>query len=202
MESEDTPNWTRNIPKCFLAGETFFFLTGIHFMQESAATTRHGFTRKRSTNTLNYTGNLLRKNLQLNSRLKATKIIGQRKPFYRHKIPECSCARKETVEIDILVTSRSGDRKTIQPIRITSRPVSRIKKWKLFSQLGWTPTKVILRKDVSWLHFDDEAMVQERQQVNDQQSYLSVFITYPTISSSNEENQARHDSSIPYMSVW
>ena len=23
MESEDTPNWTRNIPKCFLAGETF-----------------------------------------------------------------------------------------------------------------------------------------------------------------------------------
>ena len=42
-----------------------FFLTGIHFMQESAATTRHGFTGKRSTNTLNYTGNLLRKNLQL-----------------------------------------------------------------------------------------------------------------------------------------
>ena len=34
--------------------------------------------------------------------LKATKIIGQRKAFYRHRVPESSCARKETVDIDIL----------------------------------------------------------------------------------------------------
>ena len=73
--------------------------------------------------------------MSVNSRLKASKIIGQRKPFYRHRIPECSCARKETVDIDILVTCRSGDRKTIQSITITSRPVSKIKKWKQFSQL-------------------------------------------------------------------
>ena len=55
------------------------------------------------------TGNLFRKNLQLkmpvNSRLKATKIIGQRKAFYRHRIPVSSCVRRETVDIDILVTS-------------------------------------------------------------------------------------------------
>ena len=139
--------------------------------------------------------------MSVNSRLKATKITSQRKPFYRHRIPECSCARKETVDIDILVTCRSGDRKIIQSIRITSRPVSRIKKWKQFSQLRWTPTKVILRKDLSWLHFDDETMVQDRRQVNDQQSYLSVFIAYPTIPRSNEEHQARHDSSIPDMAV-
>ena len=50
----------------------------------------------------------------------STKIIGQREAFYRQKIPESSCARKETVDIDILVTSRNGDRKTIQSIRITS----------------------------------------------------------------------------------
>ena len=54
--------------------------------------------------------------------LKATKIIGQRKAFYRQRIPEFSCAKKETVDIDILVTSRNDDRKIMQSIRITSRP--------------------------------------------------------------------------------
>ena len=44
--------------------------------------------------------------MSVNSRLKATKIIGQRKVFYRHRIPGSSCARNETVDIDILVTSR------------------------------------------------------------------------------------------------
>ena len=33
--------------------------------------------------------------------------------------------RKETVDIDILVTSRNGDRKIMQSIRITSRPALR-----------------------------------------------------------------------------
>ena len=53
--------------------------------------------------------------MSVNSRLKTTKIIGQRKAFYRQRIPEFSCARKETVDIDVLVTSRNGDRK-IHPI--------------------------------------------------------------------------------------
>ena len=30
-------------------------------------------------------------------------IIGQRKAFYRQRIPESSCARKETVHIDITI---------------------------------------------------------------------------------------------------
>ena len=66
--------------------------------------------------------------MSANSRLKATKIIGQRKAFYRQRIPESSCAGKETVDIDILVTSRNGDRKIMQSIRITSRPTLRIRK--------------------------------------------------------------------------
>ena len=49
--------------------------------------------------------------MSVNSRLKATKIIGQRKAFCRQIIPESSCVRKETVGIDILVTTRNGDRK-------------------------------------------------------------------------------------------
>ena len=52
--------------------------------------------------------------MSVNSKLKDTKIIGQRKAFYRQKIPESSCARKETVDIDIFVTSRNGDRKIMQ----------------------------------------------------------------------------------------
>ena len=56
--------------------------------------------------------------MYVNSRLKAIKIIGQRKAFYRQRIPESSCARKETVDIDILVISRNGDRKIMQSIRI------------------------------------------------------------------------------------
>ena len=50
--------------------------------------------------------------MSVNSRLKATKIIGQKKTFYRQRIPERSCAREETVDIDIHVTSRNGDRKS------------------------------------------------------------------------------------------
>ena len=49
--------------------------------------------------------------MSVNSRLKATKIIGRKKAFYRQRIPESNCARKETVDIEILVTSRNGDRK-------------------------------------------------------------------------------------------
>ena len=72
--------------------------------------------------------------MSFNSRLKATKIIGQRKAFHRQRIPESSYARKETVDIDILVTSRNGDRKIMQSIRITSRPPSRKGKWNQLSQ--------------------------------------------------------------------
>ena len=66
--------------------------------------------------------------MTVNSRLRATKIIGQRKAFCRQRIPESHCAKKETVDIDILVTSRNGDRKIMQSIRIMSRRPSRIRK--------------------------------------------------------------------------
>ena len=66
--------------------------------------------------------------MSVNSRLNTTKIIGQRKAFYKQRIPGSSCAKKDTIDIDVLVTSGIGDRKIMQSIRITSRPVSRIKK--------------------------------------------------------------------------
>ena len=67
--------------------------------------------------------------MSFNSRLKVTKIIGQRKVFYRQGTPELSHARKKTVDVDILITSRNGDRKIMQSIRTMSRPASRKKKW-------------------------------------------------------------------------
>ena len=56
--------------------------------------------------------------MYVNSRLKATKIIGQMKASYRQRIPGSSCTTKEAVDVDILATSRNGDRKIMQSIRI------------------------------------------------------------------------------------
>ena len=98
--------------------------------------------------------------MSANLRLKAIDIIGQRKEFYRKIIPESSCAMKETVDIDILVTSRSGARKIMQSIRITSRPSLKITRWNQFIYQS-NPYREVL----SWLHFVSEPRVQERQQV-------------------------------------
>ena len=68
--------------------------------------------------------------MSVNSRLKATKIIGQRKAFCMQRIPQSSSARKETADKDILVTSRDGDRKIMQSIKIMSRLPSRIRKFR------------------------------------------------------------------------
>ena len=58
--------------------------------------------------------------MSVNSRLKATKVIGQMKAFYKQRIPDSSCVRKETVDIGILVTSRNGGTKIMQSIRIST----------------------------------------------------------------------------------
>ena len=78
---------------CFLVQNHFKFFTcnffkkiGIHAMQCWTATMRHGVTRKRSSKRLKHTQNLFRKNLQ----------------------------SKDVIDnIDILVTSRNGDRKVM-----------------------------------------------------------------------------------------
>ena len=72
--------------------------------------------------------------MSANFGIKATKILSQRKAFYRQRIPEFGRARKETVDINILVTSRNGDRKIMQSIRVTSKPPSRKRKWNQLSQ--------------------------------------------------------------------
>ena len=57
------------------------------------------------------------------------------------------------------------------------------------------------RKDLSWLYFDDEPRVQERYQVKERQSCISVFVAYRKIPSSNKQHQSGRDNSIPCMVV-
>ena len=52
--------------------------------------------------------------MPVTSRFRAISIISERKGFYRQRIPEFSCRRKETVGIDILATSRNGGGKIMQ----------------------------------------------------------------------------------------
>ena len=46
-----------------------------------------------------------------------------------------STKRLKDTDIDILVTSRNGERKIMQSLRITSRPTSRERKWNQLIQL-------------------------------------------------------------------
>ena len=62
--------------------------------------------------------------MSVNSRLKATNILGQRKAFCRHRISESSCARKETVDIDILMVSKVFWKYIrIIPVNLLSKPL-------------------------------------------------------------------------------
>ena len=54
-----------------------------------------------------------------------------------------SCTKKKTVDIDILLTSRNGDKKIMQFIRITSRPPTKIRKGNQFRQFKLASIKVL-----------------------------------------------------------
>ena len=62
----------------------------------------------------------------------------------------------------------------MQSIKTTSRPPWRIRKWNQPVQMNIYQSNAY-RKDLSWLHFDNQPGVQERQQVKDQQSCVSIF---------------------------
>ena len=88
--------------------------------------------------------------MSVNSGLKATKIIGQMKAFYRQRILELSCGRKDTFDIAILVTSRNGDKSTslekkeVEPIELVLKNIYQTNTY---------------RKDLRWPHFNNEPRV-------------------------------------------
>ena len=105
---------------------------------------------------------------------------------------------KETVNTDILVASGNDNRKIMQSIRtsLENNEVEQVEPVQMNIYQSNT-----YRKELRWLHFDDEPRVQGRQQVYDQQFCISVFVGYLTIPIGNWEHQPRHDSSIPCIVV-
>ena len=105
-------------------------------------------------------------------------------------------ARKETVDMAILVTSKNGGRKIMQSINKAQtlledeevEPVEPV-------QIN-TEESNINTKDLSWPHFKNEPRVQGRQQAKNHQSYISIFVAYLTILSSSQEHQSTHDNTI------
>ena len=85
LHSASLGTYSHSKPQPSIFPVFFFFLIVIRPMQGWTATTKHGVTGKRSTTRLRHIGNLFRTNLQLkdsvNSGLKATTTIGQRKAF-------------------------------------------------------------------------------------------------------------------------
>ena len=69
---------------------------------------------------------------------------------------------KETAGIDILVTSRNGDRKIIQSIRITTTLLKRNEVEPVEPVQMNIYQSNTYRKDLHLLHFNDEPRVQER----------------------------------------
>ena len=70
--------------------------------------------------------------MSVNSGLKTTKIICQVKAFHRQRM--FSHARKETVDIDILVTSMKGNGQIMQSIKQQVNLHGEKKKWNQSSQ--------------------------------------------------------------------
>ena len=102
--------------------------------------------------------------------------MGQRKPFCWQRIPYSSGVRKETVDIDILITSTNEDRKSIQPATITSGPPDIARKWNEFTLFRLTFTKVIpIKKRFRCL----------REVASVGPTVLHIYAAYPTYSSSN-----------------
>ena len=96
----------------------------------------------------------------VNSTLSAIQIIGQRKVFYRQRIPESNQA------IYLNNEKTSLENKEVGPVDPVQMNIYRSNTY---------------RKDLSWQCFN------ERQLVKDQQACIPVFVACPTIPSSNQE---------------
>ena len=66
-----------------------------------------------------------------------------------------------------------------------------------------TSTKVIpTEKYFSWLPFGNDPRVQEKEQLKEHESYISVSVVYLKFPSTSWEYQSRHEKSILRKTVW
>ena len=103
------------------------------------------------------------KKQSINSRVIAIYIIRQRKEFFLQRIKKPSCTRKETADIEILITST----------KVTVKyATNQNNEWTCHNNEEKKPVQSVqmniyqsnsYRKDLSWLHFDAEPRAQETQ---------------------------------------
>ena len=105
----------------------------------------------------------------------------QRKAFCRQRIPKSNHARKETVDNDIVISSKN-------------HVIYKNSEWTYHKNVDLEPVQPdhmkicqsnAYRKDLNWLSFKNRQRVQEWQQVKDQQSHIfvsSVYLSYPSSS--------------------
>ena len=137
--------------------------------------------------------------MSVNSRFKAIQIDCQRKAFSSQRITGSSSARKETVDIKVLITWLQKYHAICQNNKQTSLKNKEVESVEPV-QLNTNQSNTY--KGLSLLIFDDEPKVQERQKVKDHQSYLFVFVAYLTFPNSSKEQQPKHENNIPYKVVW
>ena len=127
--------------------------------------------------------------------LKSLRSQVKRKGFPRQRIAESSYARKETVKIDIIILYTNNNRKIMTSLENKDMtPVEQV-------QMNVNKSNTY-RKDLTWLHLDNDPRVQEGQQVKEQQPCISFFVAYLTFSRSSQDYQSRYDNSIPYKTIW
>ena len=83
------------------------------------------------------------------------------------------------------MTSKNGDRRTVQPIRITSRASTGTEKSNQFNWFIWRSANVKPKRDLSCSHFAHHPRVQVKQHVLHQQSYIPFSTAYPIYQNSN-----------------
>ena len=92
---------------------------------------------------LKYTWNLFRKCLKLKGVLIFDlKHRSKESILWAKNSRAWLCEERLWADIGILVTSKNDDEKTMQSIRLTSRPYSRMRKWNKLSEFRWTSTKI------------------------------------------------------------
>ena len=162
--------WNANLLTGFYI---IFYLIGIHSSQSWTVTTKHEVTRERER---------------------------QRWKTYKEADQKKSKDKRCLLSLDLMpfrssVKGRHSAEFQSVAMRRTESPTKIISSAICSDELLQSHT---YRKKLTWLHFNDEPNVQEKQQVKDQQPYTPVSIAYPTYwsSSGGWKYQPRHDTSI------
>ena len=141
---------------------------------------------------------LLTQDLRQSFRSQVTGKHSVGKEFQSSAAPE-----KKTFDIGIIIISRSGGRKIMQLIRITSGPPTRKREWNQFSQFRSKANNLIPIGNTYSSCFSTVRQVKERERVRDQPFCLSFSVACLICSSIGQEHQPRYDNSmLRNVDVW